>query len=410
MPLFSSYQIYFHKMYKESKKSIDSLLSGILSGKAGSSEVEHFAEWIKDSQNERYFEDYKQIWHTLNSAPAGEQMRDRSLESFLNYIDSSRRRQRFRRRALYWASSAATLIIMAGLYMLLWVYESGGDHNKLAFSKLRYNTDTIKVELSDGSVVNPLRVKTSTSLLNDLIPNEKGNEQESRELNYLNRIKSKTDSSDTLKYNAVTIPPGERFVVVLSDGTKVYLHSGSYLRYPVSFGSTSRDVTLDGRAYFDVSKSKVPFIVTTEDMKVEVLGTSFDVEAKKSALKSSVILINGSVKVHTQGISRIINPDEMFSFNREIRQGSVTSVDSKAMTQWKDGILALREISFNDMLECLSNWYGVEIVNKSSVSEGERFYGKFDRENIEAAIKTVALNAKVRYRIEKGRLIIVDYK
>ena len=145
-------------------------------------------------------------------------------------------------------------------------------------------------------------------------------------------------------------------------------------------------------------------------MKVEVLGTSFDVEAKKSALKSSVILINGSVKVHTQGISRIINPDEMFSFNREIRQGSVTSVDSKAMTQWKDGILALREISFNDMLECLSNWYGVEIVNKSSVSEGERFYGKFDRENIEAAIKTVALNAKVRYRIEKGRLIIVDYK
>jgi ferric-dicitrate binding protein FerR (iron transport regulator) len=100
----------------------------------------------------------------------------------------------------------------------------------------------------------------------------------------------------------------------------------------------------------------------------------------------------------------------MFSYNRDVSEGTVKIVDSKAMTQWKDGILVLREISFSDMLESLSTWYGVEIVNRSSVSAGERFYGKFDRENIEAAIKTVALNAKVRYRIEKGRLIIVDYK
>ncbi|GAB1474850.1 hypothetical protein MASR2M69_22910 [Bacteroidota bacterium] len=100
----------------------------------------------------------------------------------------------------------------------------------------------------------------------------------------------------------------------------------------------------------------------------------------------------------------------MFSFNREDREASVKSVDSRAMTQWKDGILVLRDISFNDMLESLSVWYGVEIINKTTVSVNERFNGKFDRENIEAAVKTVALSAKVRYRIEKGKLIIVDYK
>jgi len=397
-------------MHKESTISTDNLLSRILSGKAGSNEVERFAVWIKDSHNERYFEEYKQIWHTLNSVPAGQQRSDRSLVSFLNYIDSSKRRQRFRRRVLYSVSSAATLLIVAGLYMLLWLSESSGDQSKIAFSKLRYNSDSIKVELSDGNVVNPLRAKVNASLLSDLYVKENGIQQESRELNYLNKQINRAEKSDTLKYNSVTIPPGERFVVVLSDGTKVYLHSGSYLRYPVSFGSASRDVTLDGRAYFDVSKSKVPFVVSTEDMKVEVLGTSFDVEAKKSAAKSSVILINGSVKVHTHGISQIINPDEMFSYNRDVSEGTVKIVDSKAMTQWKDGILVLREISFSDMLESLSVWYGVEIVNRSSVSAGERFYGKFDRENIEAAIKTVALNAKVRYRIEKGKLIIVDYK
>ncbi len=397
-------------MQKEKNSNTDYLLSRILSGKADSNEVERFALWIKETQNERYFEEYKEVWHTLTSVNPEGAVSDKSLKSLLNYIEKSRRKQRLRKRVLYTVSAAASLILLAGLYTLIYMPDSSGDYSKLAFSRLKYNDESIKVELSDGSVINPLGKQTGAALADQISLTDDNLSENIRELSYLNSEKSKTAKSDTLKFNSVTIPPGERFVIVLSDGTKVYLHSGSYLRYPVSFGSTSRNVTLEGRAYFDVSKSKVPFIVSTEDMKVEVLGTTFDVEAKRSAAKSSVILIEGSVKVHTDGISRIISPDEMFSFNREDRETSVKSVDSRAMTQWKDGILVLRDISFNDMLESLSVWYGVEIVNKTSVSVNERFNGKFDRENIEAAVKTVALSAKVRYRIDKGKLIIVDYK
>jgi len=397
-------------MQKENSSNTDYLLSRILSGKADSHEVERFALWIKESRNERYFEEYKEVWHTLNDVHPNNNESDRSLTSLLNYIEHSRRKQRVRKRVLYAVSAAASLILIAGLYTLVLLNNSPDEYSKLAFAKLKYNDESIKVELSDGSVINPLGKQTRAALTDQINLTDDKLSENIRELNYLNSEKSKTSKSDTLKFNSVTIPPGERFVIVLSDGTKVYLHSGSYLRYPVSFGSSSRNVTLEGRAYFDVSKSKVPFIVSTDDMKVEVLGTTFDVEAKRSAAKSSVILIEGSVKVHTDGISRIINPDEMFSFNREDREASVKSVDSRAMTQWKDGILVLRDISFNDMLESLSVWYGVEIINKTTVSVNERFNGKFDRENIEAAVKTVALSAKVRYRIEKGKLIIVDYK
>ena len=397
-------------MQKEKSSKIDYLLSKILSGKAGSAEVEEFALWIKDTHNERYFEEYKEVWHSLNNVYPEQAVTDGSLRSLLNYIEHSKRKLRLRKRVIYAVSAAASLILIAGLYTLFLLPGSSGEFGKLAFTKLKYNDDSIKVELSDGSVINPLGKQTGAALTDQISLADDKLSDNIRELSYLNREKSKSAKSDTLKYNAVTIPPGERFVIVLSDGTRVYLHSGSYLRYPVSFGSVSRNVTLEGRAYFDVSKSKVPFIVSTEDMKVEVLGTTFDVEAKKSASKSSVILIEGSVKVHTDGISRIINPDEMFSINRNDRETSVRSVDSRAMTQWKDGILVLRDISFNDMLESLSVWYGVEIENKSTVSVNERFNGKFDRENIEAAVKTVALSAKVRYRIEKGKLIIVDYK
>jgi len=397
-------------MQKEKSSKIDYLLSKILSGKAGSAEVEEFASWIKDTHNERYFEEYKEVWHSLNNVYPEQAVTDGSLRSLLNYIEHSKRKLRLRKRVIYAVSAAASLILIAGLYTLFLLPDSSGEFGKLAFTKLKYNDDSIKVELSDGSVINPLGKQTGAALTDQISLADDKLSDNIRELSYLNREKSKSAKSDTLKYNAVTIPPGERFVIVLSDGTRVYLHSGSYLRYPVSFGSVARNVTLEGRAYFDVSKSKVPFIVSTEDMKVEVLGTTFDVEAKKSASKSSVILIEGSVKVHTDGISRIINPDEMFSINRNDRETSVRSVDSRAMTQWKDGILVLKDISFNDMLESLSVWYGVEIENRSTVPVNERFNGKFDRENIEAAVKTVALSAKVRYRIEKGKLIIVDYK
>ena len=338
-------------MQKEKNSNTDYLLSRILSGKADSNEVERFALWIKETQNERYFEEYKEVWHTLTSVNPEGAVSDKSLKSLLNYIEKSRRKQRLRKRVLYTVSAAASLILLAGLYTLIYMPDSSGDYSKLAFSRLKYNDESIKVELSDGSVINPLGKQTGAALADQISLTDDNLSENIRELSYLNSEKSKTAKSDTLKFNSVTIPPGERFVIVLSDGTKVYLHSGSYLRYPVSFGSTSRNVTLEGRAYFDVSKSKVPFIVSTEDMKVEVLGTTFDVEAKRSAAKSSVILIEGSVKVHTDGISRIISPDEMFSFNREDRETSVKSVDSRAMTQWKDGILVLRDISFNDMLE-----------------------------------------------------------
>jgi len=379
----------------------DRLLSRILSGNASSGDIECFAEWIKDLSNERYFEQYKEMWNVANEVEVSKEHLESSLSVFLGYIRKRRRERLIRRRVLYSLSAAATVILFFGLFIFNDKYgllNSGGEDS---FEDLAYCKDSIKVELSDGRVVNPI---------NSTIPGFSVNPVNHREISYVEKDQPKQTKKDSVRYNSVTIPAGERFAVVLSDGTKVYLNSNSYIRYPVNFSGDTRDVTLVGRAYFDVAKSKIPFIVNTSDMKVEVLGTSFDVESRKNGKSTSVILVEGSVKVLADGQSRIISPDEKLSIDRFKRNISVTNVDAKTLTLWKDGVLVLKDNTFDEMIESLCSWYGVEIIDNSSVPESERFNGRFDRENIATAVETIALSAKVGYRIEDGKLIIEDLK
>jgi transmembrane sensor len=80
------------------------------------------------------------------------------------------------------------------------------------------------------------------------------------------------------KYNTIDVPYGQRSQITLYDGTRVWLNSGTKLKYPVVFGSNSREVIMVGEAYFDVAKdAKHPFVVNSGKLKVEVLGTHFDV-------------------------------------------------------------------------------------------------------------------------------------
>lgn len=388
-------------MERKNDEALDLLLSKILNGSASSKEIEYFADWIKDFNNERYFEQFKQMWHVAQDVQVSDKQLDQSLLSFLSYIRASRRKQLFRKRLLYAISSAATILLLFGLYTLTGKYDFIKNDSEVSFADLKHCSDPIKVELSDGSVVNPLTKNGSGINLN---PANK------REISYFKAKAVQSTKSDSIKYNSVSIPAGERFAIILSDGTKVYLNSNSYIRYPVSFSGDTRSVTLVGRAYFDVSKSKIPFVVTTSDMKVEVLGTSFDVESTKNGKSSSVILVEGSVKVLADGQSKIISPNEKLSINRQRRDISVSSVDAKTLTMWKDGILVVKEMSFDEMIESLCSWYGVEIIDRSSIPESEKFNGRFDRENIESAIKTISLSAKVSYRIENGNLIIEDVK
>ncbi len=386
---------------------IESLLASILNGSASKEEILFFSEWIKDYKNEIYFDRFKDMWHVyidhrhkISSSPATSTTLHSSSKSsakFLTYIRASKRRESRRKRVATILSSAASILLIMGIWRLLLMTPST-QIDIVDFNALNFSKDSVIIESADGQSI---KMKGIANYLTTIpIGVMDGNE-----LSQTSEDKSQPSQTQS-KSQTITTPAGERVALVLADGSKVYLTSNSYLQYPTSFTGDTREVTLKGRAYFEVQKSDIPFIVKTSDMDVLVLGTSFDVESRETSQNTSVILVEGSVKVHTNGESYLIKPDEQLKMDRSSKNTIVNSVDSKLLTMWKDGVLVVHGQSFEELVESLSSWYGVKIINRSSVSIHERFNGRFDREDIEAAMKAISISANIKYRVENGNLII----
>lgn len=411
------------------QKDIDYLLVVILNGSASREDILRFEEWIKDYDNEQYFTRFREMWHLYmheefvrwykeNKPQAvvfSGAERDPDLKRFLNYIRVSRKREKRRLFLGYSGAAAAVIILLFGLFSINSPFRVSSPFDADDFSKLSYSSDSVKVELYDGQVVKSIKgisgsVSDLTATLSGSAAMDGSDAQDGSAVSDGSRVSepAKSKIQAERKYNSVTTPPGERAAMVLSDGTRVYLTANSYLRYPAKFGTDSRDVTLVGRGYFEVEKSNVPFRVKTSDMEIEVLGTSFDVESRSSGNSSSVILVEGSVKILSEGREQMLSPDEQASLDRKTKKMDVKRVDSKLLTMWKDGVLIVHGQSFNELIGSLSSWYGVNIIDKTSVLESEKFNGRFDREDIEAAIKAVCISAKIEYRIEDGNLILED--
>ena len=103
-------------------------------------------------------------------------------------------------------------------------------------------------------------------------------------LNY--QVTSKTAPKNKPVYNKVETPRGGEYALLLSDGTKVHLNAMTSLRFPVTFDNGPRKVELEGEAYFEVCKTGQPFIVCTQGMQVEVLGTTFNISAYQSKYRN----------------------------------------------------------------------------------------------------------------------------
>ncbi len=380
-------------MQEKNNSKPDSLLVKILNGTASKEEILLFSEWIKDYQNELYFDRFKEMWHvSVDEEYKKNNLPFNNSERFNEYIRKSKQKDRVKKSLGLVASFAIAASVILLIAIKVHVNDSGIVIDQ-SLADLNFSQDSVKVEIYNGKFVHKLKDKTHYTALDGVLKNK------------IDTIKKQPL---TKSYNSVTTPSGERVVMALPDGSKVYLTANSYLRYPVEFGKDKREVNLVGRAYFEVKKSSVPFIVNTSDMNIEVLGTSFDVESRYNSQNSSVILVEGSVKVFADGKTQIIHPDEQISLHRTTREMVVKNVDSKLLTMWKDGVLIVNGQSFDELIDNLSSWYGVEIVNNTSVSMKEKFNGRFDREDIKVALDAISISAKIKYKVINGKLILED--
>lgn len=217
---------------------------------------------------------------------------------------------------------------------------------------------------------------------------------------------------------------GTRSLIKLADGTTVWLNADSELKYPARFKDGRREVYLKGEAYFDVAKdAEKPFVVHTDKMDINVLGTSFNIRSYPNDSTSETTLISGEVEValvsdpeqkfRLKPAEKLILANKKDSVNLQPEQPVISGAtyfereDSAIIeTAWVDNKLIFSDESFANLAARMERWYNVTIRFENTSIQQLRFTGLFKKETLEQALEALKLTEGFNYKIIEDTVII----
>ncbi|ADV48109.1 anti-FecI sigma factor, FecR [Cellulophaga algicola DSM 14237] len=292
--------------------------------------------------------------------------------------------------------AAASICLLVGLSFL--VYFNKYHTNELEVS------NQIVLKLSSGEKKS-LDESKSNKIYNkqgEVVAVQKGN---SIRYNY----KESTTKVVVNEFNEIYVPYGKRMEIVLSDGSRVHLNSGSSLKYPTFFtADQKRIVELKGEAYFDVAKMNElnRFVVTSDNFETTVLGTEFNVSSYDSDIENDVVLIEGSVRVMSNSDKEhVLIPGQQFKYSNT-NPGEVRTVDVQSHIAWLDGVLFFENEEFKSILKKLERFYDVSIDNNCEALWNEKFTGQFDLESIEDVLETFKNTVPFNFELKNQKVVI----
>jgi len=241
-----------------------------------------------------------------------------------------------------------------------------------------------------------------------------------------------TDKSNNLASNEISVSYGSKSKIKLPDGSVVILNSGSTLKYPTKFDKETRNVYIEGEAYFDITKDrKHPFYVKTNSITIKVLGTKFNVKSYPEEKTVETTLVCGSVEIYAnkdviknENRLAILKPNQQATFeigknklsvanlNNNNNSVSIKSilindkVDLDPVIAWKDNRLVFRDESFVNLTHKLERWYSVDIDIQDESLKTTMFSGVFVKESIEQSLNALKLATPFEYKIKQNHITI----
>lgn len=209
------------------------------------------------------------------------------------------------------------------------------------------------------------------------------------------------------------VPYGDQQQLVLPDGSIVWVNAGSILIYPSEFTADTRTVYLSGEACFNVAKNPdLPFIVSTQHLDVQALGTIFSINAYPGTVETTATLEEGSVQVDMKSAelpASVLKPNEQLIYSHLTHAVTISKVDAGEVSAWKDGYLIFKNASFEELVAALERKYNVTINYNAEKYKGSTYYVKFNPdESIEDALLILKhLVEGFRYRIT-GKTISIN--
>ncbi len=312
----------------------------------------------------------------------------------------------------YWAAASILLLLGVGAY--LWFKDNSRSKaltkdNKQIPKDILPGQNGAVLTLADGRQV------VLDSLGNGVIATQSGSQVvlKDGQLTY----EATGSISGEPAYNTMSTPKGRQFSLLLPDGTRVWLNAASSIRYPIAFIGKERKVDIQGEAYFEVTKNvNMPFRVNVNHKaEVEVLGTSFNVNAYTNEANISTTLLEGSVKVtafQTASSHRpvTLKPKQQAQIMQTAQNTQsgievINDADIDKVMAWKNGAFNFTDVSLENIMKQLERWYDIEVVYESTVPNVE-LTGKMTRDvTLNELLKNLA-DLGVKCRLE-GRTVIV---
>ncbi|MBX3255742.1 MAG: FecR domain-containing protein [Chitinophagaceae bacterium] len=321
-----------------------------------------------------------------------------------------------KRRARFWAAAAVGLIIVLsgiGIYkyngavspQVVQQEQPANERTDVAPGR---NTATLV--LADGSVVSldstgngEITKQGNTAI----VKTEDGN------------ILYKTEGEkppETL-YNTMSTPRGGQYRLVLPDGTKVWLNAASSIRYPASFPTNERRVTVTGEVYFEVAAmynpagkgALIPFTVQKDNMQVQVKGTHFNINAYDDEADMKVTLLEGRVDVSTADGAE--QQEVMLVPGRQARCGKTgkivvaNDVNLDEVMAWKNGLFDFSNADIRTIMRQIGRWYDLDVSYEGAISQRE-FSGKITRNTQLSNVLTILEQSNIHFRMEQNRIIV----
>lgn len=191
-------------------------------------------------------------------------------------------------------------------------------------------------------------------------------------------------------------PRGEKSLVKLPDGSRVWLNASSRLVYHI-FSKKQRKVELTGEAFFQVAQNtRAPFFVRSGELEVKVLGTAFNVMAYEEFGRKEITLVSGKVQVNMGERQVLLKPGQ--AFDLKDNKIAVREVNASLATGWVDNKFIFQNIPFSELIRRLENWYDVDIEIDKQQIEDINFTGTFkNEETIWQVLEAIKVYTPITY-------------
>ncbi len=301
----------------------------------------------EDPDLKELYHDIAANLHTVDWKPTG---RQEWLDFQKKYLF---RRQRRRNLILRYAAVACVLVSAVVVWSL---YFSRQEEPAVVMSAAG-NLPTLSVNdqvfaLDSGGIKRLLQQKHVVM------------QQTDKELVYL----TDCGSSVVSEWHTIRVPRQAEFTLVLTDGSRVRLNTGTTLHYPVPFTGDTREVRVEGEAFFEVAPDKdKPFIVHFEDNSVTVLGTEFNISCYKEQ-PSHTTLVKGSVRLSNSLDAVVLLPGQEGIISSSRENITVREADINVVTAWLNNRFYFKELPLSEIMKALGEWYDVGVLfdNKST--------------------------------------------